>query len=401
MHIAYVSADRGIPLFGAKGASIHVREMVSAFAALGHEITVLTARRGPETAPLPADIIKIRAAVDHSVILEGEAKAHYRERYALDVSEATRTALVELHASKPIDLIYERYCLFSTAGTRAAKTIGTPCALEVNSPLRLEQARYRKLLHDAEAEAVEREVFNQASTVFAVSAEVRDYVLSRGGKEEYAHVLPNGVDCESFRPDIAPEAIERLAGRFVLGFVGSLKPWHGIEYLMSAFHTLAQTDPGYHLLIVGDGPLRGWIEGYAAGAGISDQLTITGWADYARLPGLLTAMDVAVAPYPALDDFYFSPLKLYEYMAAGLPVVASHIGQIADVINDGHNGVLVKPGDAEQLAAALKRLRCEQTLRKTIGTAARGTAEARTWQDNARQVINTLCPDLYSVEASA
>jgi glycosyltransferase involved in cell wall biosynthesis len=375
--------------------------MVSAFAALGHEITVLTARRGPETAPLPADIIKITAAVDHSLAVEVETKAHYRERYALDVGEAIHTALVDLHASKPVDLIYERYCLFSTAGTRAAKKIGTPCALEVNSPLRLEQARYRKLLHDAEAEAVEREVFNQANAVFAVSTEVRDYVMSRGCKGEYAHVLPNGVDSENFRPDIAPEGIDRLAGRFVLGFVGSLKPWHGIEYLMSAFHALAQTDSCYHLMIVGDGPLRGWIEGYAAGAGITDQITITGWAEYARLPGLLTAMDVAVAPYPALDDFYFSPLKLYEYMAAGLPVVASHIGQIANVINDGHNGILVKPGDAEGLMVALERLRCNRHMRKEIGKAARSTAEARTWQDNAKQVINTLCPDIQPAGAGA
>ena len=401
MHIAYVTADRGIPVFGAKGASIHVREMVSALAVLGHEVTLLAARRGPASCPLPAEIIKINTEIEQPMtLLEGADKARMRERHAMANSEAIEAALAELHQRKPIDMIYERYCLFSTAGTRAARRHGIPLALEVNSPLRLEQQRYRTLIHDTEARAVEHEVFGHADAVFAVSAEVRDYTISRGARNSHAYILPNGVDCERFSPEVPPEPFAEASKDFVVGFVGSLKPWHGIESLMQAFRAMALDDAGCHLMIVGDGPLRSWIEGYACGAGIEHRVTITGWAEYDRLPALLTAMDVAVAPYPALEDFYFSPLKLYEYMAAGLPVIASDIGQISTVIQHRSNGYLVPPGDVDRLVTALQHLRSEASLRRDLGQRARHCAGQRTWQDNARQVIETLWPSATRTEAA-
>jgi len=391
MHIAYVTADRGIPVFGSKGASVHVREMVHAFTLLGHDVTILAVHRGTEAGPLSARIIEVSVPVGSGGQLEGDAKVRASEQVAMAASEAVFEALIKLHAERPINLIYERYCLFSTAGTRASYAIGCRCALEVNSPLRLEQARYRRLIHSVEAEAVEKEVFSRAQGVFAVSEQVKTYALSRGSVAGSTQVLPNAVDCERFNPDVPAEAIEGAEGRFVIGFVGSLKPWHGLEYLMPALRELAVSGHDFHLLVVGEGPLHSWIEGYIAGCDIEDQVTLTGWTDHQRLPGLLTAMDVAVAPYPDLDDFYFSPLKLYEYMAAGVPVVASDIGQVADVIDNRDNGLLVTPGDPHALANALAELRSDQNLRDHLGRAGRATAQERTWQDNAHQVIATLC----------
>src|SRR5207245_4134920 len=89
------------------------------------------------------------------------------------------------------------------------------------------------------------------------------------------------------------------------------------------------------------------------------------------VPGLLASMDVAVAPYPALANFYFSPLKVYEYMAAGLPIVASRVGQLEHLIESEVTGLHVTPGDVAALADALERIKCELHLRARVGQAAR------------------------------
>jgi glycosyltransferase involved in cell wall biosynthesis len=106
------------------------------------------------------------------------------------------------------------------------------------------------------------------------------------------------------------------------------------------------------------------------------------------VPGLLASMDVAVAPYPRLAHFYFSPLKVYEYMAAGLPVVASRIGQLAQVLRHEVDGLFCPPGDAHALAAALERLRAEPALRRRLGLAARAKVlREHTWEAVARRIL--------------
>jgi glycosyltransferase involved in cell wall biosynthesis len=99
-------------------------------------------------------------------------------------------------------------------------------------------------------------------------------------------------------------------------------------------------------------------------------------------------MDAAVAPYAPTESFYFSPLKVFEYMAAGLPVAASRIGQIGEVIRDGVNGLLLPPGDPEALAAALERLCRDRALRMRLGQAARATAlKEHTWDAVAGKIL--------------
>jgi glycosyltransferase involved in cell wall biosynthesis len=106
------------------------------------------------------------------------------------------------------------------------------------------------------------------------------------------------------------------------------------------------------------------------------------------VPELLAGMDAAVAPYPNLKPFYFSPLKVYEYMAAGLPVVASRIGQLDGLIQDRVNGLLCPPEDAAALAAALDELGNDPRLRQRLGEAARATVvREHSWEAVARRLL--------------
>ncbi|HEY0773337.1 MAG TPA: glycosyltransferase, partial [Nocardioidaceae bacterium] len=128
------------------------------------------------------------------------------------------------------------------------------------------------------------------------------------------------------------------------------------------------------LLIVGDGPERAALEELARSLGVGDAVELAGAVDPADVPSLLHRMHVAVAPYPAIQDFYFSPLKVYEYLAAGLPIIASRVGSIPEALAHGEFGVLVDPGDPAALATAIAALRDDPARRTELGRAARHAA---------------------------
>jgi len=145
---------------------------------------------------------------------------------------------------------------------------------------------------------------------------------------------------------------------------------------------LCQLDSTYRLLIVGDGPLRESLQAnlVSRGGRLAENAEFVGSAAHDEIPAWLASMDAVVAPYPALPSFYFSPLKLFEYMASGRPVVASRIGQVADVIDEGVNGLLTTPGDAAELAEALRHLRNNRLLGEQIGREAQRTISSKhTW----------------------
>ncbi len=120
-------------------------------------------------------------------------------------------------------------------------------------------------------------------------------------------------------------------------------------------------------------------------------VTWTGAIPNSQMPQVLETFDVAVAPYPAIDNFYFSPLKILEYMAAGLPIVASRIGQIPELIDHGRTGMLVEPGNLSELSATVEQLCDNETLRRKLGRAARTEVESKfTWDRAVDRILKTV-----------
>ncbi len=261
-----------------------------------------------------------------------------------------------------------------------AKGVGVPGLLEVNSPLIEEQAAYRVLIDRGSAERVAHKVFGDASVIIAVSDELATYLEGFPGARGKVRVVPNGVNPDWYPRNLTP-SLPAEAGTFTAGFVGTLKPWHGLAVLIEAFALVLDRAPNARLLIVGDGTDKEKLLADLSSRNLLDKAHFTGAVAHTDVPGLLASMDVAVAPYPKLADFYFSPLKVYEYMAAGRPAVVSNIGQLGKLINHDVNGLLVPAGDAGALAHALVRLRNEPLVRARLGEAARACIlHEHTWE---------------------
>ena len=237
----------------------------------------------------------------------GAAAVHTRAREWTHARQNRmwQNALDAAHRECPFDLVYERYSLWLRAGAGFARRHDLPYVVEVNSPLRDEQRTYRHLAWEVRAARVEHLVFSCATRVVAVSSEVAAYVRARMRHHDRVKVVENGVDLARYR---TPPLYAR-SGTFRIGFVGSLKPWHGVDVLIAATARLRHRMPSVRLVIVGDGPERASLHRQACEAGLADDVEFVGNVPKREVPRWLATMDVVTAPYPALDGFYFSPLK--------------------------------------------------------------------------------------------
>ncbi len=381
MRIAYLCCDPGVPVFGCKGCSVHVQEVLREFLRRGVEVDLFTTRLG---GPPPENLLDVQI---HSIDLAKSTDANSREESLLAANDTLKKAL---ESNGPYDLVYERYSLCSYAGMEYARDHNLPGLLEVNSPLIEEQAQYRTLVDRDRAEQSTLRAMSAAGAAIAVSQMVADYILRYRQGSDDVYVIPNGVDTSRFQSD-AESSSPRHRGDFTVGFVGTLKPWHGVASLVEAFGTLAAEESTARLVIVGDGPERKRLEEQASElpGDTGRHIHFTGAVSPDAIPALLKSMDVAVAPYLPKDGFYFSPLKLFEYMAAGLPTVASEIGQIPEIIKDAETGLLVPAGDTSALAQGLIKLCRQPEHRARMGNAARDVAVGQyTWKSVVTRILN-------------
>jgi glycosyltransferase involved in cell wall biosynthesis len=375
MRLLYVSADPGIPILGHKGASVHVRELVTALTAEGASVAIASPRIHPEGDSLDAQ-------VDFVEIIPIVAKQHGSEASLCAAIDDQARELTRVAERLGASAIYERYSLHSRAGAEAAEALDLPYVLEVNAPLRDEAHQFRSLAYPDVAAETEARVYGRADRIFAVSSPLAALLRRKGVHSDKLEVLRNAVTPTKFAP-------HRAGAGFTVGFAGSLKSWHGVEVLADAFRSAATAVPDLRLEVVGDGPVASVLDRVDLAP---ERFTRYGARPHAETLRVLASWDVGVAPYLVTSPtFYFSPLKLVEYMAAGACPVASDLGEIRSLLGEGERGVLVPPGDRAALASALVELATDRGRAAHLGARARSYAHGSlSWRRNARRALDCV-----------
>jgi len=364
------------------GQAVHLEAMVAALRAAGHEV---------ETADPPAY---------REASFGGESRLVATVRrvlpgWAAELAEIAYNIPATLRLARAArrvrpDVIYERYNLHYFAGTVVARLRGVPLLLEVNAPLAEERARFGALRLRRLARFAENLVWRRADRVLPVTEVLAGHVIAAGVPRERIAVIPNGIHPEDFPPppEAAPEAKEELS----LGFVGFVRDWHGLDAVVRAIAAW-QGRPRLSLMVVGDGPARPGLERLAAELGVAERVRFTGLAGRDAVPGLVAGFDIALQPASVA---YASPLKVFEYMAAGKAIVAPDQPNLREVLAHDRTALLFDPAVPGAVWDAVLRLAADAALRARLGAAARAEIEARdmTWDGNARRVATLAAAEV-------
>jgi glycosyltransferase involved in cell wall biosynthesis len=377
--------DTGVRIGDTKGAALHLRGISHAFAALGHQVEVVgvaaSAQHAWSRLDVPANV------VPHL----GRAIGAERERRKMATVASVRKLAHRVARRLEPDAIYERLSLFGDAGVEVARRAGCRHVVEVNALLADEEAAWRNLLLVEDAQRIEASVLAAADLRIVVSEELAATVrrYAPGGPTA---VVPNGADTDLFsNPPDRTQARHSLSlplSAPLLVFTGTLRPWHGLDIAISA---LAELTEDVQLVVAGDGELQAKLVRHAQRLGVDHRIHWLGKIAHDRIPVLLAAGDIALAPYPGLPRFAFSPLKLYEYRVAGIPVIASDVGQIAHVLDHGRSGRLVTPGDPHALASAIRAELSDPSGGQQIARKVRASALIEhSWTNRAAAILEEL-----------
>jgi glycosyltransferase involved in cell wall biosynthesis len=392
MRICYVAPDVAVPHY--RGSSTHVYEVARNLSKLGHEVHVVARRVDATQAKSESldgmTVHRFQRGIvfssRRSSFVNSEAKGSYRGSTPSIVWKSYETYLktifplyialevTRLVRESSIDIIFERETAFG-AGAMGSMLTGRPLILEVigNRVSNLQARRSSKII------AYSRGMFEGTP---------------EAGKVE---TVTGAVDTDMFSPNPAARAeIRKLYSLDspVIGYVGTFQEWHGLAELTRAAAGLLEKHPNVKFLMVG--PYYKETQSRVEAAGLGRSFVFTGPIDYVDVPKYINAADVLVAPYnpdkiesaeQVRKHGLGAPLKVYEYMAVGKPVITTDVRPISDPVDDGVTGYLVPPGDSEALGSALERILDDPGSVAEMGAAARQSMIANySWGLLARQL---------------
>ena len=356
------------------GQAVHIEELIGALRALGHEVIIVEPRSA--VAKFGNEPKAARAA------------KKYLPGYLYELLELGYgfIELVRLAAAcrqhRP-DVLYQRANIYMPSGVVCARLFGVPFLLEVNSPLADERKNFGSLKLPRLAALSEEAAWRAADYVLPVTRVLADAIEHAGVPRERIVVLPNGVDLSRFTPrdDTAMRRRLALEGRLVLGFAGFIREWHQADAIVALLAD-GTLPAGSHFLIVGDGPVREALVAQARRLGVTDRVTITGVVPRDQVADYIQCFDIALQPHVVS---YASPLKILEYMALARAIIAPGSDNIRELLVQEESALLFEPGNPAALAAAVRRLAADETLRRRLGVEARKTVLDRplTWRHNA------------------
>lgn len=302
------------------------------------------------------------------------------------------------------DFIYQRHSEFIHSPSAIAKKHNLPFILEANNSEWWWKRNWAKLFFDDILRRCEDVHFHAADAIMVVSDVLKnDLVRLFNLPPDKIHVNPNGVDIDAFTDEIDSEQFfselpsplqTRWQGKTLCGFVGTFGEWHGVEVLAQSVIHAVRKNPNIHFVLIGDGKLRGNVEKILHDDGVADHVTLLGTVKHHLVPSYLSLCPILLSPHTENTDgtlFFGSPTKLFEYMGMGKAIIASGVGQIADIIKDGINGIITEQRNPQDLAKKILALADNPTLCKQLGKNARYDAVSTySWKHNAQRVIDVV-----------
>ncbi len=375
MRVLYIAS--AIEAGSASGGSVHVSEVACGLAALGHSVLVLmrppSLALAPRTLPCGAPLRTLPWP---------------KEAALLGLPRISRI----MSAFKP-DVVIERYYNFAGAGLLVAHNRRIPALLEVNAPMIDPPGSLKSKLDRLLLGAMRRWAVRQGKWSAAIVTPLKSAVPTEIDRA-MIHELSWGANVEQFDPLVrGRDAARVMALRAEVGlqpglpvavFLGSFRSWHGVGHFVEAARKLIASGSNLTFLAIGGGPEARHIEEVVASWNLPPRRVIfTGSQPHERVPDLLALADIGVAPFDLSAHeplrtfgFYWSPLKIFEYMAMALPVVTIDVPPLNEIVRDRQEGLLYSPGDIEALAGRLQTLSGDSDLRARLGGQARQRVRA-------------------------
>lgn len=388
MKILYLHRTQGAGVEG-----VHIWGIVNGFKSLGHEVKVFSpaGMQEREVEKTPQTLDRTPRQPVFSYISRNVPELIF-EVFEIGYNFIALFGLyAQLKKFKP-DIIYERYAIFNVSGKLLSKYLKIPHVLEINftsdSPLVRQRSKFLMPL----ARIVDRQLFNSATRLIAVSSYLKNHLQSAYGIDEHKLVIcPNAVDLKVF--DHKTPTHEKLRTflsdkKEVIGFVGSFAPWHGLDLFIDAFKIVAENRKDCVAILIGDGPQRDAIVEKVKQFGLGQRVLFTGTVEHADLPAYIASFTLGIMPD---SNEYGSPMKIFEYMALRKPVVVPDYGPLCDVIEHSVNGYLFKKRNMTDLAAIIMSALDDKDELHQVGQRARTCIEEKhNWKANAEVSLCNL-----------
>jgi glycosyltransferase involved in cell wall biosynthesis len=388
MRILYHHRTRGLRVEG-----VHIRGIVHALRELGHTVSVMSF---PGADPECAPVARSEAGGGRLGGLVSRLPGIVFEFFELAYNLVTGLRMTLAMRRQRPQLIYERYSLFLFATVWLARRRGIPIILEINDSALVE--RVRPLSLKRLARHIEGWCFRRSTGLVFISTYFMQQACSAYGDIARSVVSPNAADLDRFNPEHFDAARlrgeRRLGDRVVCGHIGAFALWHGMDRFIDAIAPRLEEVPELTLLLVGDGRTLPAIRATVLARGLADRVLLTGQVAHDDIPAWIACMDYAVLPD---SNEYGSPMKLFEFMAMGVAMIAPDYAPIAEVVEDGRSGWLFQRRQVDACVQRVIELATQVEERRRVGQAARECiVRYHQWRNNAEQLLSLLPPEGFN-----
>jgi len=281
-------------------------------------------------------------------------------------------------------------------GNAVARALGIPSVYEVRGLWEITRISREPAWKDTDyfnlMVRLEAQAAKEADVVLTLTEALKEEMVSRGVPEEKIHIVPNGVTVERFLPRARDEILQKRLGleeKCVIGYIGSVVAYEGLELLVDAVEILSSKElKPFAVLVVGDGAVLEEVQERVVQKELEPYFIFTGRVPHEEVESYYSLVDIAPFPRRAQPVCEMvSPLKPFEAMAMEKAVLSSNVAALAEIVKDGYNGLLFEKESVEDLAEKLALLIEDEVLRTTLGTEAKKWVEKeRDWQGIAQKV---------------